>query len=147
MRLNQVDSATLRKHFNVSTEALESLSLWNGKTQLTPGKIDANPPPARVIEVHELSSADFAKHVPTRLVSKKWAFVFSPSCVFPFHRGLPCRRVTGASIIHVPCRRVFHLLTGTHDCTRGLLNDLHGESGGEMEGVRKEGCRLAASCF
>ena len=106
MYLNRVDSATLQMHFNDSTEALESLSLWNGKTQLTPEKIHANPTPARVIEVHELSSAVFAKHVPTRLVSKICAFVFSPSCVFPFHRGLPCRRVTGASITHVPCCRV-----------------------------------------
>ena len=87
MYLNRVDSATLQKHFNDSTEALESLSLWNGKTQLTPEKIHANSAPARVIEVHELSSAAFAKHVSTLLVSGISAFVFSPSCAFQFHRG------------------------------------------------------------
>ena len=76
MYLNQVDSATLQKHFNDSTEVLESLSLWNAKTQLTPEKIHATSTPAPVIEVHTLGSAAFAKHVSTLLVNGISAFVF-----------------------------------------------------------------------
>ena len=86
-RLKQVDSATLQGHFNDLMDALTSLSLWKGKTQLTLDKIiqgDACHKPLKCVHRVALPRLDTHPHFIMLQCRRSW---FCQSCVFPFHRG------------------------------------------------------------